>query len=374
MNPKRRCHNRHHNEHVNQDLKNSHEGPTEESHIVIDVERFAQEPNPGLGRHESKARPHQPNMSWQEVASGETGGIMPKCKNVLHHVMRRTRRPLAALGIATALCLGLAACVGTAAPKSSTTVPRANSIASTAPVADNVLGDAVVLGKVTDGFGTYEATSIDPKSKSMQYDATKIAKSAFDEGFTKETIQSAQQYIVKFIAEQALDSPAVDQKNSGWENWKSKVAPKYLLPSQSAALLNTNQANFDRPLLIINDPNNAVPQLVRDGKPRIANQTTVITAISGKNDVSVGNFLWVEGSSIVNYRVSDAEAQKSIMAIKNNASKTLADVKAEHPEFFDGKENVMLTTFTWQYAVVKVAQGNWLIGGYNNTISTNLQQ
>ena len=354
--------------------KNLPEFSLEETQIVIKVKRFAPELNPGPNTQERGIPRIQLEKACENVANEVSDAHMHVRKNPSHRDRQKMRRPLAALGIATALSFALAACVGGVEPKNPTSAPKSSHSASPAPAADNVLGDAIVLAKVTDSFGTYESTTIDPKSGPMQYDATKIDQSAFDKGFTKESIYSAQQYIVKFVSEQGLDSPAVDQQNAGWDDWKNKTASKYLLPSQSDVILTTNQPGFDRSFLIIADPNNAVPQLVRDGKPRIANQTTVLTKVSGKNEAPVGNFLYFEGKSVVNYRVSDAEAQKSIMAIKTNAGKSLADVKAEHPEFFDGKENVMFTTFTWAYAVVKDAQGNWKIGGYNDTISTNLQQ
>ena len=354
--------------------KNLPEFSLEEAQIAIKVKRFAPELNPGPNTQERGIPRVQLERTCEDVANEVSGAHWHLWKNFPHRDKQKMRRPLAALGIATALSFALAACVGGVEPKNHTSAPKASQSASAAPAVGNVLGDAIVLGKVTDSFGTYESTTIDPKSGPMQYDPTKIDQSAFDKGFTKESIHSAQQYIVKFVSEQGLDSPAVDQQNTGWDDWKNKAASKYLLPSQSASILNAVPPGFDRSLVVIDDPNNAVPQLVRDGKPRIANQTTVITKISGLNDSSVGNYLWIEGKSIVNYRVSDAEAQKSIMANKNNAGKTSADVKAEHPEFFDGKENVMFTTFTWVYAVVKDAQGNWKIGGFNNNIETNLQQ
>lgn len=348
----------------------------EEAQSFIDVKRFATELDPELTEHERKIQITQLEKASKEVVNGVSGGHMHAWKNILQRVKQKMRKPLAALGIVTALSFGLAACSGGVVPKDHTPAPSASHSASAAPTpgagADNLLGNAIVLGKVTDSFGTYESTTIDPKSEAMNYDATKVDQSAFDQGFNKDTILSAQQYAVKFVSEQGIDSPALDQQTSGWDNWKNKTAPKYLLSSQSDVLLNTNQAGFDRPLVIINDPNNAVPQLIRDGKPRIANQMTVLTKISGKSDPAAGSYLWIEGKSIVNYRVSNTEAQKSVMSI--NKSTTLAEVKTEHPEFFNGKEDVLFTNLTWQYAVVKDAQGNWKIGGFDNTISTNLQQ
>jgi hypothetical protein len=222
-------------------------------------------------------------------------------------------------------------------------------------------GDVIVLKKVTDEFGTYQQTTIDPKSAVAVYDPSTLDLSAGDQGFTPKQLQSALTYVLKFVTEEGVDSIALDRNMAGWDQWKTQEGSKFVLEGERSNILNTASPGYDRPSLISSDFNNKFPVFIRDGKPRLTESHPTVQKITEGTAAHAGRYVYFTGSTTTTYRL-DNKAMQAVVVL-DDPTKDLATLKATRPEYFDGSENTFDEVWSWQYAVIPEGDG-WMIGGY----------
>jgi hypothetical protein len=336
----------------------------------IEVKRFATQFDPELDAHERKIQLNQLEKAADEVKDGVSGGHMHAWKNLLTRVGKKVKKAFIPLALTGAVMFGAAGC---AQPSDHHTVAPTGTSTSQPVTSGTAYGDSIVIGKVTDALGTYENTGINPKDAIMtKVDPSIVAPSVAANGFTPADTLSAQQYVATFIASQGLDSNAVDlPESTGWNVWEKNEASKYIYaPLKSELLTPTATDKSDRSIIINNNQNGVYPPLVRDGKPRLSNTTIGANAISGGSDPKAGKYLYLEGTAIADYRVS----QKNSIAwlLKNNPKYTEATLKAARPDLFANSEDDFQTTLTWKYAVVKDG-ASWKIAGFDNTWEYTMQ-
>ena len=271
----------------------------------------------------------------------------------------RTRRAITSLGFASLLAVTAVGCSTSSAPDVAPTGVVESPSAD--PAVTDSYGDVIALREVTDAGGTYTQTTINPDAAALQFDAASVDISARDAGFTDAQLESAQKWVVTFVAEEQADSISVDS-TPGWDEWQRDNVAKYLLPSYVDMLLAPAEDNGDRTGLIYNNPNDSVPPLVRDGKPRLSSTTITVSEVSGGADPA-GSYVWVGGKTAVEYRVSDQEAQK--FAQTQNPGLSAEELQSRLPALYDGDINPYSVNMEWGYAVLP-AGDSWQIGGYNN--------
>ncbi len=241
-----------------------------------------------------------------------------------------------------------------------TSQPTSTSTSTTSP-SDQYYGDVIPAKTIKDAYGTYESTTIDPKSPIYTTLASStITSAATTAGWTNSQMLSGQQWTLKFVAEQTTDSIALDG-TTGWAEWQ-KNATKYISGPFADSIINVTPtgSGSDRPLVIFNNPNGLTPTMVRDGKPRLLSNKFTITKIDNVS-YQGQNYLSISGTALTRYRVTDAAA---IASVAKQLSISEADVKVKYPIFTDGKINVYDDTFTFRYNLVKTGS-TWSVGGYN---------
>ncbi|PPG15382.1 hypothetical protein C5D36_09815 [Rathayibacter sp. AY1C6] len=185
---------------------------------------------------------------------------------------------------------------------------------------------------ITDKYGSYALTTIDPTDESMVVDQASLDSSVAQSGWSEADVLSAQQFVVTFVAEQLNDSTALDRQ-TGWEQWKQDEAPKYVHPDYVDGIRSEQSDGADRSIIISNNFNNATPDLVRDGGPRVAageistDQVWAFTTDAGVPALSI------KGTSSYTYRAVDGA-----------------------PVYSDTD---------WAYALAR-SEGSWLITGFEN--------
>ena len=339
----------------------------EDAKSFIELKRFATELDPQLDEHERKIQLNQLEKAKKEVAAGVPGGHMHAWKNILSRVTKKIRKPFVALTLVGTLAFGAAGC---AAVTKHTPSPSASHSAGTSATYGDIIGSGKVI---KDASGSYEQTTINPNDVSLKYNKSIVEASAYGAGFNDTDLESAQKYVAKFVAEEGTDSIAVDS-NAGWAAWQSSKASDYLDPANKNSLLTTipEGSKGDRSAIIYNDFNGNTPTLVRDGKPRIKTNKITVTAISGGNDSTSGNYVWVAGTAVTEYRVNDGIAITWLK--KNNPSVTDVSIKAQAPELYaNGSkgETVLTSTFNYGYALLKDGD-SWKIAGYKNYMTSAL--
>ena len=160
-----------------------------------------------------------------------------------------------------------------------------------------------------------------------------------------------------FVAEQTIDSTALDRDEAGWEEWVDSTSETYFGPDDDELM---KLEGADRPTPIYNDPDNFTPRLVRDGLARLDDATITVESLSNEPREG-GEWLTITGTADVAYRLSDEEAIASLRR---------AGLRPGEAEGFDaltdGEDGHYLTTLTWSYSVERVADG-WLIRAYDLT-------
>ena len=192
-------------------------------------------------------------------------------------------------------------------------------------------GDVVPLEDVTDEYGAYCHTTIDPDSDALVYDATKVdLPSLVEFGFTEEDAKKAQQNAVRFVVEEALDSSLLDSKDPEALNTWAQANEKLFSGDWEVA------ASVG---VVYND---SLPVLIRDGGPRAAEMTIAVEKIRAVESTTLPGqgILVVETTNIVNYRMSDEAATEYMMSA--DESLTREALHAKSPDLVDGVENILI--------------------------------
>jgi len=261
-----------------------------------------------------------------------------------------------AVALATASLFLLTGC--SLAGFSPTASPSPSDSAS--PSADplgTAFGDVAPRESITDDLGTYLHVTISPAAAVYaSVDPSTVDSSIEGSSWDEEALLEAQRFIVTFVAEQTIDSSALDRDLAGWEEWLATTSVRYFGEAPEGDLLKLDGA--DRPTPIFNDPDDFTPRLVRDGLARLDDATITVESLANEPREG-GEWLTVSGTADVAYRLSDDEAIASLLQQGFDQ-----DAVAGFEALADGEDGHYLTSLTWSYAVERVGDG-WLIRDYD---------
>jgi hypothetical protein len=227
-------------------------------------------------------------------------------------------------------------------------------------------GDVAPRESITDELGTYLHVTLSPTAEvATAIDPATVGASIAGSSWDDAALLEAQRFVATFVAEQTIDSTALDADEAGWESWVGSTAAQYFGPNPEEAI-GRPTGGTDRPVPIFDDPNNSTPELVRDGLARLDDAT--ITVDSLENDPREGGErLMVSGTADVSYRLSDEQAVATLLAqgYDQQTIDGFADLS-------DGKDGHFLTHLEWSYSVERVGSG-WLIRSYQLTSDSNIE-
>lgn len=230
---------------------------------------------------------------------------------------------------------------------------------------------------VSDARGSWQQIKLDPTNPVFNNKMTNIVtKDAngkpVSTNLTDADIYAARNWVVDFVATQALDSIAWDS-TSGWKTWMKTEGPKYIEPGHLSELLtkpsyikkSESGETIDRSLIIMNNPNNQFTDgLLRNGSTRISsfgfNSGLNANLVSANKDA-----IAISGTVMANYSVDE----KAVILMAQSQGSKLADIRSLHPNLFDGKPETGHLTFDFSYTVSKQRGGSWKIVGYKNNFS-----
>ncbi len=219
-------------------------------------------------------------------------------------------------------------------------------------------GDVAPRESITDELGTYLHVTIAPGAACYRtVDPDTLDPSIGGSSWDEQSLLDAQRFVVTFVAEQTIDSTALDRDEAGWEEWVDSTSELYFGPDPGDHM---KLEGADRPTPIYNDPDNFTPRLVRDGLSRMDDATITVGALSNEPREG-GEWLTISGTANVSYRVTDEEAIASLI------EQGYTQDEAEGFESLaDGVEGHYLTALQWTYSVERVGDG-WLIRDYHLT-------
>ena len=266
-----------------------------------------------------------------------SGGAYHAWKNIFSATVERMKKPLLALGVTGALLAGLTGCVGSVGPDNTPgpvdpTDPAQTVACSTED--PGPWGDVIADEEVTDEYGAYCRTTIDPKSEALVYDKSKVdVKSLEKYGYTEEDAKEAQQSAVKFLTEETLDSTRLDNYKQSDVDWYKEN--KGLFNSGANDYLEPGIKDLglaDSGVLVTK----YIPEAIsRDGGPRANSVSVRIDSImAAESSTAGGSVLIVKTSATVTYNTTSENIVKTI--IKNDSKQTEASLKKSNPELFDG--------------------------------------
>jgi hypothetical protein len=160
---------------------------------------------------------HMPRIEFATVvdAAGETAISTDFEENVLFTTAERMKKPFASIGFAGAIALLVAGCTaGTEpAPVAAPAPVVAAPVVETCSTEDlGPWGDVVAYKDVTDEFGTYCQTTIDPAAEVLQYDVSKVDLESLKEyGFTEQDVKDGLVKGAEFLSQEVLDSTVMDK-------------------------------------------------------------------------------------------------------------------------------------------------------------------
>ncbi len=264
----------------------------------------------------------------------------------------RTRA--AALAVAAAVLLSGCSALTGLGPSASPS-PSGSASPSGEPLGP-AFGDVAPRESITDDLGTYLHVTLSPESAAYRsVDPSTVDASVSGSSWDEQSLLDAQRFVATFVAEQTIDSSALDRDEAGWEEWVDSTSESYFGPA-SGDLLKLEGA--DRPTPIYNDPDNFTPRLVRDGLARLDDATIEIDSLSNEPRAG-GEWLTVSGTADVSYRLSDQEAIASLLEQGYDE-----DAAESFDALNDGADGHYLTLLIWSYSVERVGDG-WTIRDYD---------
>ena len=228
------------------------------------------------------------------------------------------------------------------------------------------VGDVVPRESVTDQFGTYLHVTLDPASAlATQVNPATLDDSIAGSSWDEESLLEAQRFVATFVAEQAIDSTALDRDLAGWQEWQAANGERFFGPEMEGELSKPDNGS-DRPTPIFNDPDDYTPRLVRDGLPRLDDATITVDEIENEPREG-GEWLKVSGTSDVAYRVSDEEAIAALV-LQGYDEESLAGF----PALSDGVDGHYLVRMEWTYEVERTGE-DWIIRDYDFVWDSNVE-
>ena len=231
--------------------------------------------------------------------------------------------------------------------------PSGSSSATPVPLGA-AFGDVAPRESVTDEFGTYLHVTLSPASAAATaVDPATVDASIAGSSWDDASLLEAQRFIATFVAEQTIDSIALDRDEAGWQEWLGIYVgaelPTDMIKPDSGA---------DRPVPIFNDPDNLTPRFVRDGLARLDDASITVESLTNVPREG-GEWLTVSGVSDIAYRLSDEQAIASLVQLGFDEA-----AASGFDALTDGVDGHYLTHLDWSYSVERVADG-WQIRDYD---------
>jgi hypothetical protein len=272
----------------------------------------------------------------------------------------------AAVAVAAATLLVLSACsVLPSGLRSPSPSGSASPSAGAVPIG-TAFGDVAPRESVTDEFGTYLHITLAPSSAAATVvDPASVDPSVAGSTWDEAALLDAQRFVATFVAEQTIDSRALDRDLRGWEDWLAEVAPRYFGDALPGDLADPD-GGADRPVPIFNDPDDFTPRLIRDGLPRLDDATIEIVSLQNLPREG-GEWLSVSGTSDVAYRLSDAEAMAALLQQGFDQDSII-----NFPALTDEQDGHYLVRLEWSYSVERAADG-WVIRDYDLTWDARIE-
>jgi hypothetical protein len=249
--------------------------------------------------------------------------------------------------------------------------PTQSPSASASPSATAVpigtaFGDVAPRESVTDDLGTYLHVTLSPASPlATEVDPSAVGDLIAGSSWDESALLDAQRFVATFVAEQTIDSSALDRDEAGWDSWLASTAPTYF-GADAVDVIGKQSGGTDRPTPIFNDPNDTTPILVRDGLARLDDATITVTELQNEPREG-GERLRATGTSDVAYRLTDQEAIVFLLDQGYDAD-TVDDLGQLH----DGEDGHLLTHLEWSYSVERSGEG-WLIRAYTLTSDSSIE-
>ena len=256
----------------------------------------------------------------------------------------------AKVGTIGALLLALAACASAPASGGSPVTPATTAVATPTPMAAGMAcpgsasqgpwGDVIAAEQISDAFGSYCRTALDPDSAAARFDAAVVNLESLETyGFTLDEAEAAQSVAVRYVAAQGLDSSRLDDYSTSDTAWFETVQESFTPTAQEyfAPLIESHGLRDSGVIMTQSLPS----PLRRDGGPR-ATRTELgvdkIFAVPGVDQqtpvlVVRTNFTSVYNStdaSIVDMAVRDERGTNGL---------TEEMLRATTPTLFDGSDD-----------------------------------
>jgi hypothetical protein len=265
-------------------------------------------------------------------------------------------------GIAVVLLSGCSAFPGVF-PSAS---PSASGSPSPSAPIGAPFGDAAPRESVTDELGTYLHVTLSPTSSAATVvDPATVGDLVAGSSWDDASLLEAQRFVATFVAEQTIDSVALDRDEKGWNEWLGSTAAGYFGPDY-LDLLGKPAGGTDRATPIFNDPNDSTPELVRDGLARLDDATITVTELQNEPREG-GELLRVTGTADVAYRLSDDQAIAYLL--DQGYDEQTVDGFAD---LHDGTEGHLLTHLDWSYSVERTSDG-WAIRAYSLVSDSSIE-
>lgn len=219
-----------------------------------------------------------------------------------------------------------------------------------------VMGNVEPSGEIRqDALGEYELVQL---VNADDLTETVYRMEGVDEQWTPEQISAARAFALDYTVSQFFDSEALDTGSENYDGWAQNEAPNWFAPE-----LVGYAADPATNVIMTNAGAPQVPQLIRDGNPRLNALTWQDETVAVGSHESYGiyfDFVWnVEAL----YRVSDASAVSFAAGVANYTDEEFLASGQPKEQLLDGEgENLYKVTSYMRLAVQETEAGLRLVG------------
>jgi hypothetical protein len=232
----------------------------------------------------------------------------------------------------------------------------------------NLNGSVVAAGKTVDTpTGSYQNITVSKEAAVYKYDPSKFnLEMMASQGYPEDSGKYALEFATTFMAEQYLDSIALEGDMGAFQTWYDTTGSKLL--DQRIA---TGASDIAPHFLILGNygKQKNFPEFIHDGGPRVSSASL--------NLVEAGPYFVEDGSKIpgisygldfaADYRVSDAGAAAFGAAKTGLSSEDFIKSNMAKPLLKDGTgENKFHVTGRVNIVVNQDGAGNWVVVGFEN--------
>jgi hypothetical protein len=278
----------------------------------------------------------------------------------------RARSVASGVALVGAAALLLGGCSALPAGLISPTPSGSASPSASAGPIGAAFGDVAPRESITDDRGTYLHVTLSPSSPlATEVDPAILGDLIAGSSWDDAALLDAQRFVATFVAEQTIDSSALDRDLGGWEGWLAETAPTYF-GEDAADVIGKPSGGTDRPTPIFNDPNDTTPLLIRDGLARLDDALISITELQNQAREG-GDRLIVVGNADVSYRLSDEEA--IVFLLDQGYDESAVE---DFTQLYDDEDGHLLTHLEFTYVVERSGDG-WLIRSYELVSDSNIE-